>query len=236
MILEGFSSTIFCPTYHVNYASCIAFHPRLFKEEALRLVRCEDSATMIHILVAVSELTEYATFDPKTLLETCASCIGPSSSPHLVNAACKVVNSCGTPLYLSEIYEQLEYWINKSYIPFELIETILRLFKKGILESNFKMDTFLKASIRFSTSDLPVNLRMTVALCLSELVEKIDVESNFIDFYVLMDRLVQDDDDQVRKVSIATIASYLKMEVCKIYLIDRYRKHRWCLESDLSRN
>lgn len=209
-MLRGSISTAFCPSYNIETASFITFSNTLFfNENDLKgLIQVQDTTSMVSILRAVNttNFNEYPKALKKHILLTCSDIFNRKDfCPHLVEASCKILMMADNLLPFDA---QVEFWVRKGGIPFVFLETLMR-FASCILPFKPSVWRYIyEKAVECLDTTFPVSLRFAIATCLKTVSTEIVEKPYFFQYSILLCKILQDDDDDVRNLAVE-IAGYI---------------------------
>jgi hypothetical protein len=115
-------------------------------------------------------------------------------------------------------------WLHKPSIPYSLVCVLLESVSILIRE-NDDWSPLLSRCLHYSQPQLPIETRVKVSECLFSLKEYVNVaHQSFVQYAMLLDQLVQDNDEGVRLVAVKAMSFFIQDTIIQY---DTYTRNRF---------
>lgn len=218
----------FCPSMIYQSAAMITVNDKSTSVETLsQLIESRNIDTSSSILESIGTADEHQfnrlLKDPKihVLIESVAHAFGNQDSQGLIaGSACKILSRLPSEHLTPKINRLKVQWLKTGYIPYEFMSNLLKLDANYLVykqPSEEDLEFFFAITKKHSNVDVNVETRMAVAHSLNTLKRIIDIRHKyFVEYALLIDVLLTDDDKDVRRVAGSIVSYYLKANVVMI--------------------
>jgi hypothetical protein len=239
-VITGHISVQYCPNYVFEIAAEVALSPLHIKHttNALSSIEHLSDAALVPFLSTLSNLDSaiYSSVEDTQLIKSAVrlsmQIIEESHLPvDLLESGLKVLRIHGSTIGPSLVPSMLEL-LRTPRIPFSLISTLLFALVQ-CMPNIPDWSVYLKSCEQFSQPQMPIGLRIQVANCLFLLRNSTSRgHSSFLDYALLLDKLVQDDESSVRQIAIKCISHFLGEPISTCETNSRARFLRMLCETD----